>query len=418
MLLVFVALSYFISAQVDTAQVVVPNRFNSVPAQEKPYVIMISADGFRYDYVEKYNTVNLRKLAQTGVAAEALIPSFPSITFPNHWSLITGLYPAHHGVIDNHFYDNKRQSFYSMSDAKAAEDGTWYGGTPLWAVAEKQGLLTASMMWVGSAIDAGGTKPAYYYHYHEKFSPAEKVTKVVDWLKLPAEKRPHFITLYFPEVDGAGHRYGPDSPETERSVQLLDETIGALVEQVKALGLKNVNFIFVADHGMISVDRDNPISIPPLLNDKSRFDYYNSQTLLRVVVKDPAETRSVYRRLKKDAGDGYKVYLTKRFPRKLHFARRDDRFQRIGQLVLLPRAPKIFLEKDRKTSPGKHGYSAYSTPEMKAVFIAFGPAFKKGKTLGAFENVHVFPVVEKILDLQNAPAIDGDGRVARKILEK
>lgn len=200
-------------SQTDTAQVVDLNRDNSTAALAKPYVILISADGFRYDYAEKYKAKNLLRLAERGVSAKGMIPSFPTITFPNHWSLITGLFPAHHGLIDNYFYDYQRKSFYKMSNKENAEDGTWYGGTPLWSLAEKQGLLSASMMWVGSASDAGGARPTYYYHYHEKFTPNEKVEKVVDWLKLPENRRPHFITLYFPEVDGAGHHYGPDSQE-------------------------------------------------------------------------------------------------------------------------------------------------------------------------------------------------------------
>lgn len=167
-------------SQADTAQVVVPNRKNSVEALSKPYVILISADGFRYDYLKKYNAQNLLRFAESGVTAKAMIPSFPTITFPNHWSLITGLYPAHHGLIDNFFYDYKKEKFYAMSSKENAEDGTWYGGTPLWSLAEKNGTLSASMMWVGSASNAGGTRPSYYYHYHEKFSPAEKVEKVLD----------------------------------------------------------------------------------------------------------------------------------------------------------------------------------------------------------------------------------------------
>ena len=198
----FFALFFSFSfSQVDTAQVVVPNRFNSAEALQKPYVILISTDGFRADYVEKFQAKNLQEMAEKGVSARAMIPSFPTITFPNHWTLITGLYPSHHGLIDNYFYDYKLQKSYAMSKLEDAENGSWYGGTPLWGLAEKQGVVSASMMWVGAASDAGGARPTYYYHYHEKFSPEEKVEKVVNWLQLPMDKRPHFISLYFPEVD-------------------------------------------------------------------------------------------------------------------------------------------------------------------------------------------------------------------------
>ena len=405
-------------SQTDTAQVVVPNRVNSVEAISKPYVILISADGFRYDYAEKYDAKNLLKFAKNGVSAEAMIPSFPSITFPNHWSLITGLYPAHHGLIDNFFYDYKKKEFYKMSSKENAEDGSWYGGTPLWSLAEKQGILSASMMWVGSASDAGGERPTYYYHYHEKFTPNEKVDKVIDWLKLPEDRRPHFITLYFPEVDGSGHRFGPDTKETENAVHLVDAAVGSLVEKVKQLGLKNVNFIFVADHGMIKVDVENPITIPEMLFDKNRFDFYNAQTLLRVVVKNPTEIQSVYKELKKNKTSDYDVFLDKRFPKKLNFSPKDDRYNRIGQILLVPKAPKIFLEKGKKTSVGKHGYSPYEVPEMKAAFIAFGPAFKQDKKIGEFQNVNVYPIVTDILNLKITEPIDGTQKVAKEILSK
>lgn len=406
------------SAQTDTAQVVIPDRLNSAEAISKPYVILISADGFRYDYAKKYNAKNLLKLAENGVTAKAMIPSFPTITFPNHWSLITGLFPAHHGLIDNFFYDYKKKEFYKMSSQENAEDGTWYGGTPLWSLAEKQGTLSASMMWVGSASDAGGKRPTYYYHYHEKFFPNEKVSKVIDWLKLPEDRRPHLITLYFPEVDGAGHRYGPDSQEAEQSVHLIDDAIGNLINKVNGLGLNNVNFIFVSDHGMLKVDIENPLEIPEILFDKNRFDFYNAQTLMRVVVKNPAEVKSVYKELKRNKTADYDVFLDKRFPKKLNFSQKNDRYNRIGQILLVPRAPKIFLEKGKRTSMGKHGYSPYEVPEMKAAFIAIGPAFKNNKKIGEFQNVNVYPIVTDILKLKIADPIDGTAKVAKEILNK
>lgn len=403
--------------EVDTAQVVVANRQNAASALNKPYVIMISADGFRYDYVEKYQARNLQKLAADGVKAQAMIPSFPSITFPNHWSLITGLYPSHHGLVDNFFYDYKRKEFYEMSNSKNAEDGSWYGGTPLWSLAEKQGILAASMHWVGSASDAGGMRPTYYYHYFEKFSPEEKVDRVVDWLKLPAEKRPHFITLYFPEVDGNGHRFGPESEETKNAVHLVDAAIGSLVRRVNDLGLPNVNFVFVSDHGMINVDTEKPLEIPEMLLDKNRFDIYNAQTLLRVVVKDKSEVPQVYRTLKANKTMDYDVVLDRRLPRKLHFAARDDRFARIGDILLMPKAPKIFLEKGRTTKTGKHGYNPYTTPEMKATFYAWGPAFRQNLTIPEFRNVNVYPLVAQVLGLKITEPIDGKEKVLNKILK-
>ncbi|WP_265428808.1 ectonucleotide pyrophosphatase/phosphodiesterase [Chryseobacterium sp. YIM B08800] len=403
---------------VDTAQIVIPNRFNSAEAMQKPYVIMISTDGFRYDYAKKYNAQNLLKYSNEGIQAKAMTPSYPSITFPNHWTLITGLYPSHHGLIDNYFYDYKRKQAYAMSNRQNAEDGSWYGGIPLWSLAEKQGTISASLQWVGSASDAGGMRPTYYYPYHEKFTPSEKVDKVINWLKLPEDKRPHFISLYFPEVDGAGHHFGPEAKETETAVHLIDDAIGNLVQKVNQLGLKNVNFIFVSDHGMIKVDGGNPLEIPQMLFDKTRFDYYNSQTLLRVYVKNPDEVKKVYKELKANKTDDYEVYLDKKLPKYLHFATKDDRYNRIGQILLIPKAPKIFLERDKKTSVGKHGYNPRIVPEMKATFFAWGSDFKNNLVIDEFENVNVYPLVAEILGLKITQPIDGKLKVLQEIVKK
>ncbi|WP_159479504.1 ectonucleotide pyrophosphatase/phosphodiesterase [Chryseobacterium sp. 18068] len=403
---------------VDTAQIVIPNRFNDAEAMQKPYVIMISADGFRYDYAKKYNAQNLLKYSNQGIQAKAMIPSYPSITFPNHWTLITGLYPSHHGLIDNFFYDYQRKEAYAMSNRQNAEDGSWYGGTPLWSLAEKQGTISASLQWVGSASDAGGMRPTYYYPYHEKFTPSEKVGKVINWLKLPEDKRPHFISLYFPEVDGAGHRFGPEAKETEIAVHLIDEAIGNLVQKVNQLGLKNVNFIFVSDHGMIKVDRENPLEISQMLFDKNRFDYYNSQTLLRVYVKNSDEVKNVYKELKANKTDDYEVYLDKKLPKYLHFATKDDRYNRIGQILLIPKAPKIFLERDKRTSVGKHGYNPKIVPEMKATFFGWGSNFNNNLVIDEFENINVYPLVADILGLKITQPIDGKLKVLKETLKK
>jgi predicted AlkP superfamily pyrophosphatase or phosphodiesterase len=412
--------SLTVSAQkgnTDTAQVIIPDRINSIEAQAKPYVIMISTDGFRYDYAKKYNAEHLLKFSHEGIQAKAMIPSYPSITFPNHWTLITGLYPSHHGLIDNYFYDYQKKKSYAMSDRNNAEDGSWYGGTPLWGLAEKQGMVSASLMWVGSASDAGGKRPTYYYPYHEKFTPSEKVDKVINWLKLPAEKRPHFISLYFPEVDGSGHHFGPDSKETEEAVHLVDTAIGELVQKVKDTGLKNVNFIFVSDHGMIKVDGGSPLEIPAVLLDKNRFDFYNSQTLLRVYVKNPDEVKRVFKELKGNKTEDYEVYLDKKLPRYLHFSTRDDQYNRIGQILLIPKAPKIFLEKGKKTSVGKHGYNPKLVPEMKATFFAWGPEFKNNLAIDEFANIHVYPLVAEMLGLKIDQPIDGKLKVLKKIIK-
>jgi len=415
--IVFILIFGWSFSQTDTAQVVVPNRKNAAESLAKPYVILISADGFRYDYAKKFNAKNILKLAETGVSAKAMIPSYPSITGPNHYTMISGLFPSHTGFVDNYFYDQKRNDFFGMSVQSKISDGSWLGGIPLWSLAEQQGTLAASLFWVASNSDAGGTRPTYYYQYHEKFPADQKINIVLNWLKLPEEKRPHLITFYFPEVDKNGHLYGTESREVRDAVGFVDETVGKLIQKVNELNLPNVNFIFVSDHGMKDVDLEKPLEIPGILLDKNRFTYINAQTLLRVIVKNEAEVKSVYRELKKNRTRDYKVYLTDKFPKKLHYRTSDDRFGRIGQILLVPNVPKVFLESGSKKTPGKHGYNPFKVSEMKATFVASGSAFQQGKTIGEFRNVDLYPMVAEILGIKITQPIDGSLKTAKKVLK-
>ncbi len=415
--LAFILIFGWAFSQTDTAQVVVPNRKNTDASLTKPYVILISADGFRYDYAKKYHAKNILKLAEKGVSAKAMIPSYPSITGPNHYTMITGLFPSNTGFVDNYFYDQKRNDIFGMSVQSKISDGSWLGGIPLWSLAEKQGTLTASLFWVASNSDAGGTRPTYYYQYHEKFTADEKINIVLNWLKLPVDKRPHLITFYFPEVDKNGHLYGTESTELREAVEFVDDAVGKLIQKVNELTLPNVNFIFVSDHGMKDVDLENPLEIPEIFLDKNRFTYFNAQTLLRVMVKNEAEVKQVYRELKKNRTRDYQVYLTEKFPAKLHYRTSDDRFGRIGQILLVPNAPKVFLESGSKKTPGKHGYNPFKVPEMRATFAASGPAFKERKKIGKFRNVNLYPMVAEILGLKVSQTIDGSPKTAKKVLK-
>lgn len=320
-------------------------------------------------------------------------------------------------MVDNNFYDYKRKESYYFGNKANVTDGSWLGGIPLWSLAEQQGILSAFMMWVAANSDAGGLGPTYFFSYDSKITPSEKVDKVVDWLQLPAKERPHFISLYFPETDASGHHFGPDSPQTREAVLAIDKAIGELVDKVGKLSLDNVNFIFVSDHGMYDVDGDNPIGIPALLLDENRFNVVNSQTLVRVEVKNKSEVKQVYKELKKNRTKEYQVYLAEKFPKNLHYRNKDDYFNRMGQIFLVPKAPKIFLFKDEKTSEGKHGYNAYKVSEMKAVFFAWGTEFKKGLQIKEFENVNIYPLVAHILELNYQNKIDGQLKILDKILK-
>lgn len=304
----------------DTTQKIIPNRKNSIVQQKKPYVILISADGFRYDYAKKYNAQNLLALSAKGVQAESMIPSYPSVTFPNHYALGSGLYPSHSGLVNNSFYDRKRNDSYSMSNKQKVSDSSWYFGSPLWVLAEQQKMLSASFYWVASEAAIQGINPTYYYVYNDKIAIHNRINTVVNWLKLPEDKRPHLITFYFPQVDHAGHTFGPDAPETEREVHFVDSAVNELNKAVKTTGL-DVNFIFVSDHGMTKIDQP-PIGIPAAI-DTAKFKISGDGILVELYAKDKSAIQSTYDRLKTEAKD-YNVYLKTNVPANLHYSQTDD----------------------------------------------------------------------------------------------
>lgn len=414
-MLVLLVLPHLVGAQqapVDTAQRVNKQSKNSIAQQQKPYVILISADGFRYDYAEKYKASHLLELSKNGVQAASMIPSYPSLTFPNHYTIATGLYPSHHGLVNNTFYDKTKKAKYSMGEKDKVRDGSWYGGTPLWVLAEQQQMLAANMFWVGSEAAIKNTRSTYYYDYNEQIKVDQRIQTVKEWLSLPEDRRPHFITLYLSDADHAGHNFGPEAQETERAVKLVDSIVFQLSEAVKLTGLP-VNFVFVSDHGMTSVDQENPIPIPAVI-DLEKFIIPSAGTMVDIQAKDKADILPLYNELKKIAKD-YDVYLKADVPEELHYSAKDDRMDRIGDIILLPHWPKVFSNK--KPNAGYHGFEPLKVKDMHATFMAWGPAFKKNMKIPSFENVNIYPMIAQILGLKITEEIDGKIEVLQDILK-
>ncbi|MGZ3723601.1 MAG: alkaline phosphatase family protein, partial [Bdellovibrionales bacterium] len=235
-------------------------NFKNSPAAEKaPYVILVSLDGFRHDYAEKYKAKSLQDMAEQGTSAQSLIPVFPSKTFPNHYSIITGLYADEHGIVSNEFYDPTTKETYNAFKGGARE-AKWYAGEPLWITAEKNGFVSASYFWVASEAPIEGQYPNYWVEFSELVPDLDRVHQVVAWLKLPASERPHFITLYFSGVDHAGHKFGTDSAETAHAVQHLDEVIGELRRELATVNLP-IDLIVVSDHGMDNLSSDKIVGL-------------------------------------------------------------------------------------------------------------------------------------------------------------
>ncbi len=375
--------------------ITVDHGSNSPQQMAKPYVIMVSLDGFRYDYVKKYHADHLLALATEGASApEGMLPAYPSITFPNHYTIVTGLYPEHHGIVANSFYDPARKDTYSYHDSKAVGDGTWYGGTPLWVLAEQQGMRAASFFWVGSEADVQGVRPSYYLKFDGSFPNPKRVEQVIAWLHLPPEERPHMITLYFSDTDSAGHRYGPDSPQEAEAVHELDGEIGKLVDDIKESKLP-VDLIVLADHGMVEV-KGAPIHLDEYGLKASSFEPIIGPL---VYPKSDGDAQKAYEALR-GKSDKFTVYRRAQVPAYLHF----DSNPREGDPVVVPTGP-YFINAiadprgDEHPPVGMHGYDATRTPEMKAIFFAAGPDIRPGITLEPFENVNVYPLVAKILGL-------------------
>ena len=409
--LVITSISY---SQVDTTQKIISGRKNSVVQQQKPYVILISSDGFRYDYARKYNAQNLLELSKNGVRAKSMQPSFPSLTFPNHYTVVTGLYPSHSGLVGNGFYDRSTSERYSMYDSNSVTNGSKYGGIPLWVLAEEQQMLSASFYWVGSEAPIRNTRPTYYYRYNEKISIEKRIQIVIDWLRLPEDVRPHMITFYMPETDHVGHDYGPDAPQTKEAVLFVDKAIKDLTDAVQATGLP-VNFIFLADHGMSNVNTAKPVILSAEI-DSTKYVKIPGSQLYQIYAIDKKNVDPLYRVLK-NGQNGYKVYLKKDMPRRFKYRHKDDVYNRIGDIVILPDWPNVIKFSDRKIKPGAHGYDPYKIKEMHSVFYAWGPAFRKGVEVNTFNAIHVYPLITEILGLNVTQKIDGRKILARKMLK-
>jgi alkaline phosphatase D len=333
-----------------------------------------------------------------------MLPSFPSLTFPNHFTIVTGLYPEHHGLVANSFYDESRQARYAISDPKAVTDGSWYSGVPLWSLAESQGMRTACLFWPGSEASIAGYQPTYYLRFDDKIDPAARIDQVLEWLKLPAADRPHFITLYYSSPDHEGHQFGPDAAETGAAVARVDSLIGKLKTDLDATGLP-VDLVVVSDHGMVKVQ--GPWVTLDQFADLKGFEV--SGALL--YGKTEEDRARVYNQLKK-ASDKFVVYRRKDVPAILNY----NQNPREGDPVVIATGPYAIRAhapgSDRPDSPpiaGMHGFDPRQMPEMKASFFAAGPDIRGGKTLAPFENVNLYPFLAHLLGLTPAK---NDGKLS------
>lgn len=373
-------------------------------------VILISVDGLRADYLKRGLTPNISRLAARGVTTSAMRPSFPSLTFPNHYTLVTGLRPDHHGIVNNNMEDPALGRF-ALSIREAVSDGRWWAdGEPIWVTAEKAGIPTATMFWPGSEAEIHGVRPSRWLPFDGAMPAAKRVDQVLDWLS--NRPWPGLATLYFDTVDHDGHEFGPDSPQVNRALQAVDRQIGRLLAGLKARRI-DANIVLVADHGMAAVSPDRRIFLDSLLDPASiRLVAGGAVASINPVPAQAAAVRAALLRPHPHMQCWDKADI----PARLHYGSH----RRVPAILCLAQVGwMIWLSPPRADVPmaplgGMHGYDP-ADPAMAASFVASGPAFRRGVVLPPFDNVDVHPLLLRLLGLPPM-ATDGDDALVRGAL--
>ena len=387
------------------------------PQAPAPIVVLVSFDGWRWDYTDRANAPNVRALAARGVRAEGLIPSFPSKTFPNHYTIVTGLYPEHHGIISNNMTDAAIGERFSMS-APTARIPRWWGGEPLWVTAIKQGRRASSMFWPGAEVEIQGVRPTAWEPYDDHFPNADRVTRVLGWLALPERDRPSFITLYFSDVDTAGHRYGPDRPETLEAAAGLDRLLGDLLTGIEKLGLSSrTNVVVVSDHGMSQQSDTRKIYLDDYV-DMATVDVVDWSPVLQIAPKT-GTVDALYKTLR-DRHPALEIYRREELPAWMHYSA-NPRIQPIVGIAsdgwsITTHARFEKTEPEWRAIGGEHGYQGRYR-SMQGLFVAAGPLVREGLTVPAFENIHIYDLMCRMLGLTPAKN-DGDPAMTTRLLKR
>jgi len=369
----------------------------------RPYVILVSMDGMRPDYLARTQTPAIDRLAAAGVRAEGLIPVYPTKTVPNHYSIATGIYPARHGLVDNTFYDPALGDTYSLWDRESVQDGRWYGGEPIWVTAERQGVVTASYFWVGTEAPVQGVQPTYHKYYDVAVPHEARVDTVLHWLSLPESDRPGLVLLYFPEPDAVAHTHGPDAAAVDSMVVAMDAVLARLLDGVEALPFADqVHVVVVSDHGMAEVPPGNVIHLEDLVDLTQVRAVDNTTQVMLHFEGDEDRSWEVFEALQERL-ENASVYLRDETP--AHWRYRHN--PRIGDVLVVADLGWLVRTQARPSTPrGMHGWDPRA-PEMRGIFVAAGPALRSGATVDAFELIHLHPLVAHLLRIEPAGDIDG-----------
>ncbi len=374
------------------------------PPALRPLTILISIDGFRPDYLDRGLTPTLSALAASGARA-SMRPSFPSKTFPNHYALVTGLRPDRNGVVDNTMLDPQIPGVtFKMSDKVTTGDARWWNqATPIWVTAERAGLRAATMFWPGSDAAIQGVRPSQWKPFDQSQDPTQRTDQLLAWLDVPPAEQARFATLYFDDVDTEGHHFGPDSPQVNAAVTKIDTAIARLTAGLKARGIE-ANLVIVADHGMAATSDDRKIFYDDLLPaDAARTIGLGAFLSL---YPNPGHEDQVASALLKPH-EHMQCWRKQDIPARYHYGANP----RVPPYFCLPQTGWLVSTRDYQPKwpeRGAHGYDP-AAPEMAALFIAEGPAFRRGVRLRAFDNVDVYPLLARLIGVQPGA---NDGRLA------
>lgn len=365
-------------------------------AGRENYTVVVSLDGFRWDYPEAYDTPFFDRLAQEGVKA-VMVPSFPTKTFPNHYTLATGLVPDHHGIIGNKFKNRATGKVYAIADREARTDPSYYGGEPLWLTAKRQGVKSATIYWVGSDAPIQGQYADYWKDYNKGLlTMTQRVDEIIRLLSLPEKERPHLIMAYFEEPDGSGHTYGPVSAQTRRVMEQQDSLMSMLWSRLQQLPVAhNINLIITGDHGMTWVNPERQIRPKDYLKDEWVDAMHNDPPML-IYASKPQYVDSIYLALKDI--DHLRVWRRGEVPAYLNYGTNVN----MGDVIVLPNVGWLFENKPQKPG-GTHGYD-HTASDMWVAFRAIGPDFKKGyMRKETFPNVCIYPLICHLLGITPSP---------------
>ncbi|MBI9055038.1 MAG: alkaline phosphatase family protein [Bacteroidales bacterium] len=362
---------------------------------EQPYVVMLSMDGFRWDYPEKVKTPNLDYVEEIGVRAEASIPCFPSKTFPNHYSMATGLYPDNHGIVQNSFYATDIGKHYSVSNRESIIDPDFYFGEPIWITAEKQGVKSASYFWVGSEAPHDGLFPSYHLDYNGAVPFEKRIDGVIEWLNLPEKERPHLIMWYIQEPDGIGHELGPDHFKTGEMIVYLDSLVGVFNKKISELSISDqINVIITSDHGMGQIKKEKTVFLYDLLQKDWCVNVDGGNPVFSIDVKEEFYD-TAYAIL--STTNNITSWKKEEIPERLHFGKSP----RVKDFVVVADSSWNLRKSSKRKaySGGTHGYDNRNK-DMHAIFYAYGPSFKKNYQHHSINNIDLYPLICEILNLK------------------